>query len=115
MNAIFEDLNVVGEVEGTLFELIAGAPSDTTFILRNVGSNTMNYRFQYWDGGAWQNAGADGSELFSTINADGVKTVKLTSNYQRIRLLGNASGGASLLFHIARHVNRAAGGQILLA
>lgn len=112
MNATIQDLQVVGEVESTLFESIQPSPVDTALILKNAGANPISYKIQSFDGSAWTTLGADGSDFQNTISAAGVKMVKISTANPRIRMLGSASGGSTLDFQMMRHLARASGGAI---
>lgn len=81
-------------------------------IIKNAGANTMNYRFQEFDGSAWVDLGASGSDLYNTLSADEVKALQVTSSFPQVRMVGNASGGAFLEFSVLRYFNRADGGAL---
>lgn len=83
-------------------------------ILKNSGVNTMNYRVQEYNGSAWVDLGASGSEYYTTLSANEVKSLKITSSYPQVQMVGNASGGAYLEFSVQRYVNRASGGSLPL-
>lgn len=81
--------------------------------LRNAGTaNTMNYRFQEFNGTTWVDIGASGSDTNNTLTAGQVRVLKLTSTTPQVRLLGNASGGTTLDFSVMRFFARADGGAI---
>lgn len=81
-------------------------------IIKNTGVNTLNYRFQEYNGSAWVELGASGSDYYNTLAEDEVKTFKVSSNYPQVRMVGNASGGAALDFDVMRYVERASGGPV---
>lgn len=107
------DNQLVGEVEAQIFELVQQSVIDAHVFLTNQGTNTINFRFQTLaPDGTWANMGAQGSVFYETLMAGQTKSIVLASSGVRIKMLGNASGGSSLLFAINRHHNRAAGAAI---
>lgn len=108
------DSQTVSETESTLFTLIQAPPVSALLILKNSGVNTMNYRFQSWSGSAWVDMGASGSDLYTTLSANEVKTLLLSSSAAKVQLVGNASGGAFLEFTVSRYFDRQSGGPIPL-
>lgn len=106
------DTQVVGETVSTLFSVIQQGPVAMLVIIKNTGVNTMNYRFQEYNGSAWVDLGASGSDYYNTLAEDEVKSFKVSSNYPQVRCVGNASGGASLDFDVLRYVERASGGAL---
>lgn len=112
MNIFVDDNQVVGELESVLLELLQQGPVNSLFILQNQGQNTINYRFQEFNGTTWVDIGSPGAITNTTLVAAEVKSLKLTSSYPQVRLVGNASGGAILQFSITRFFNRANGGTI---
>lgn len=83
-------------------------------IIKNSGVNTMNYRFQEYNGSAWTDLGASGSDYYNTLSPNEVRGFKVSSTYPQVQMVGNASGGAFLEFSVDRYVNRASGGSIPL-
>lgn len=113
MHVLLADINTVGEAEATLLDLTQSG-GDLTFQLNNVGVNTMNYRFDASpDNVQWTALGLAGSLFYSTLMSGQSRTITLPAATQRVRLVGNASGGAILDFSITRFVNRPNGGTIL--
>lgn len=108
------DSQVVGETLETLFTIIQAAPIDSSVIIKNSGVNTMNYRFQEWDGTTWVDLGASGSDFYNTLMADETKLLEIESSSSKVKMIGNASGGAFLEFTITRYFNRESGGAIPL-
>jgi hypothetical protein len=106
------DSQVVGETVATLFTIIQGAPIDATIIMKNSGVNTMNYRFQEWNGATWVDLGSSGSDLYNTLSPNETKSVEVDSSNPKVQMIGNASGGAFLEFAITRYFNRDSGGAI---
>lgn len=106
------DTQVVGETSSTLFSTIQQGPVSMLVIIKNTGVNTMNYRFQEYNGSAWVDLGASGSDYYNTLAEDEVKSIKVSSSYPQVRCVGNASGGASLDFDVLRYVERASGGAL---
>ena len=106
------DGQVVGETVGTLFSVLQQGPVGMLLVIRNSGVNTMNYRFQEYNGSAWVDLGSSGSDFYNTLIAGEVRTFKVTSSYPQVQMVGNASGGAFLDFSITRYTNRSAGGSV---
>jgi len=92
--------------------MIQQGPVDCAIVLKNSGVNTMNYRFQQYNGSAWVDMGASGSDLYNTLSVNEVKLIEVDSSYPQVQMVGNASGGAFLEFAITRYVNRASGGSV---
>ena len=106
------DSQIVGETQSTLFSILQSGPVNALVVIKNSGVNTMNYRFQEYNGSAWVDLGASGSDFYNTLSVNEVKTLKLTSAYPQVQMVGNASGGAFLDFSVTRYFNRASGGAI---
>jgi hypothetical protein len=112
MTITVTDQQIVGETSSTLFSFIQQGPVAALVILKNDGVNTMNYRVQQYTGTAWEDMGASGTDYYNTLALNEVKSFKITSSYPQVRVVGNASGGASLSFDVMRHVERPSGGSI---
>ena len=112
MNIHVTDTQVVGETSSTLWSTIQQGPVAMLVIIKNSGVNTMNYRFQEYNGSAWVDLGASGTDYYNTLTEDEVKSFKVSSSYPQVRMVGNASGGASLDFDVTRYVERASGGAL---
>ena len=112
MTIFCDDTQIVGETLSTLFSVIQQGPVSLLLILKNTGVNTLNYRIQNFNGNAWVDLGASGSDYYNTLAEDEVKSFKVTSSYPQVRVVGNASGGSSLDFSITRYVERASGGAV---
>lgn len=106
------DSQVVSEVVSTLWSTIQQGPVNAMVIIKNSGVNTMNYRFQEFNGTAWVDLGTAGSDFYNTLSVNEVKLIKLVSSYPQVQMVGNASGGAFLEFAVSRYSNRASGGPI---
>lgn len=105
---------VVGETLATLFTIVQSAPVDTAIVLKNSGVNTMNYRFQSWNGSTWVDMGASGSDFYNTLQPQETKLIEVESSNPKVQMIGNASGGAFLEFACTRYFNRESGGPIPL-
>ena len=112
MNTFVTDLQAVAETEAVLFEMIQQGPVDANLTIKNDGTNTMNYRVQEHNGIAWSDLGASGSLYYNTLMSGQVRNLQVVSAYPRVRMVGNASGGAILNFSVVRYVNRTSGGTI---
>jgi hypothetical protein len=112
MTITVSDTQVVGETLSTLWSTIQQGPIAFLVIIKNTGVNTMNYRFQEYNGTTWVDLGASGSDYYNTLAEDEVKSFKVSSSYPSLRMVGNASGGASLDFSVMRYSERASGGAI---
>ncbi len=112
MNIYVTDGQVVGETLSTLFSIMQQGPVGMLVKIKNSGVNTLNYRFQEYNGTTWVDLGASGSDFYNTLQAGEVRSFKVTSNFPQVQMVGNASGGAFLDFSIDRYWNRAAGGAV---
>jgi len=112
MTILVSDTQVVGETVSTLFSVLQQGPVAMTLIIKNSGVNTINYRFQEWNGTTWADIGANGTDYYNTLIQNQVRSFKVESSYPQIRLVGNASGGAFLEFSVLRYADRASGGSI---
>jgi hypothetical protein len=113
MQTIVLDIQVVGDVESTLFTMTQQGLVDALITLVNLGTNTMNYRFQENINGTWTDISSIIDNNFNgTLSPAQSRTIKVTSGYSQVRVVGNASGGTSLWFTVDRFVLRASGGQI---
>jgi len=108
------DSQVVAEAQQTLFTIIQAAPIDASVIIQNVGVNTINYYFQEWVGGVWQDLGAIGTPLNNTLQPSQTVQVLVDSSNPKVQLVGNASGGALLVFTVTRFFDRDSGGPVPL-
>jgi len=106
------DSQVVGESVGTLWSTLQQGPVSAQVVIKNSGVNTMNYRFQEFNGTAWVDLGTSGSDFYNTLSVNEVKLIKLVSTYPSVQMVGNASGGAFLEFSVTRYTNRSSGGAI---
>jgi len=106
------DSQVVSEVQSTLLSMIQQGPVNAMVIIKNSGVNTMNYRWQEFNGTAWVDLGGSGSDYYNTLSVNEVKLIKLVSSYPQVQMVGNASGGAFLEFAVTRYSNRASGGPV---
>ena len=112
MVTLIQDFQVVGETDGQLFQMIQQGPVNAAVTLRNSGINTINYHYQELTGSGWTEMGLVGSDLYNTLMSGQVRTILVTSSYAQVRLMGNASGGATLNFSVLREVTRPDGGQL---
>jgi hypothetical protein len=107
------DGQVVGEVSSTLFTIgPQQGPTAAMLIIKNSGVNTLNYRLMEYNGTAWVDLGAQGTDYYNTLSPAEVRSFKVTSTYPQVQMVANASGGAFLDFSIDRYYNRPAGGAI---
>lgn len=106
------DTQVVGETESTLFSVLQQGSVEGLFRLRNSGTNTVNFRWQQYNGTTWVDMGSSGTELNSTLTSEQVKSFKILAGYPQVRLVGNASGGSLIEFSADRYFVRASGGSI---
>jgi len=72
------DGQVVGETLSTLFTAVQQGPVSFLITLKNAGLNTMNYRFQEFNGTAWVDMGTSGTDYYNTLSSNEVKSFKLT-------------------------------------
>ena len=113
MNVYVQDHQVVGESVGTLFTLVQASP-EALVTLQNTGTNTINYRFQEWDGSAWVDMDVEGTDLYNTLTANQKRLLKLSSTSNKVQLVGNASGSSTLDFTVTRLFDRSSGGALPL-
>ena len=106
------DSQVVGETLSVLFSTIQQGPTSAVGFIKNSGVNTMNYRFQEFNGTAWVDIDDPGTPLNNTLTANQVRAIEVVSNYPQVQMVGNASGGALLEFSLTRYANRASGGPL---
>ena len=106
------DSQIVGETQSTLFSTVQQGPINMLLVIKNSGVNTMNYRLQEFNGSAWVDLGASGSDYYTTLSVNEVKSMRVQSSYPQVQMVGNASGGAFLEFSVTRYCNRASGGMI---
>lgn len=106
------DAQLVSETVATLVSAIQQGPTNMQVVMKNSGVNTINYRWQEYNGTAWVDLGASGSDYYNTLSPNQVKLVTVVSNYPQVQLVGNASGGGYLEFSIQRYFNRQSGGPV---
>lgn len=106
------DGQTIGETLSTVFSAIQQGPINMAVVLKNSGVNTLNYDFQQYVNGAWQDIGASGSVFNTTLQPGQVAQIQVVSAYPQVQLIANASGGAFIDFAITRYANRPAGGAI---
>jgi hypothetical protein len=114
MITIITESNVVGEIDATVFSLIQSGPVLAAIVIKNVGSNIMNYRFQSFDGVNWNDMDQPGTLLNNTLAINQVVSQVVTAAVSQVRLVGNASGGTILDFDVTRYFARADGGALPL-
>ena len=112
MIVVVKESQVVGEIDSTLFSLIQQGPVNCAVIIKNVGSNIMNYHFQSFSGSVWTDMDVPGTVLNNTLGINEVKSIVLSSAQSSVRLLGNASGGTTLDFDVTRRAVRPDGGAL---
>lgn len=108
------DSQTVSETQSTLFTIIQASPIDAAVLIKNSGVNTINYTFQEWNGNAWVDLGAAGTDLNTTLSPNQAKLVVVDSSNPKVQLIGNASGGSLLEFTATRYFDRSSGGPIPL-
>jgi hypothetical protein len=108
------DIQTVYGVDGVLFSMVQQGPVGALVTMTNSGTNTMNYHFQEFNGNAWNDLGALGTDLNNTLSGFQTKQVSVTSAFPQVRLSGYATGQTVLSFSVDRYVDRANGGSIPL-
>jgi len=106
------DSQLVGETNSVLWSVIQQGPVSMAVVIKNSGINTINYRFQEFDGNVWTDMGASGTDYYNTLMSGEVKLFKVYSGRPQVRMVGNASGGALLEFSITRYAVRPSGGAL---
>lgn len=114
MNTLVDDVQVVTDTDLTLFSTIQQGATNMLVILQNLGTNTITYVFQEFDGTSWNNVGALGSPTYGALIPSQVVPLQLVSSFAQVRLKGFASGGSTLGFSISRYLNRSSGGPAML-
>ncbi len=112
MNVILSDSNPVTSDDAVLFSMLQQAPVAALATLTNKGSNIIAYRFQQLAAGTWSNLDTLPSPLNNTLSPGQTMAVAVVSSYPQVRLMGSATGGATLAFGLSRLVNRPSGGVI---
>jgi hypothetical protein len=92
--------------------MIQQGPVDALFVMTNDGTNTINYVFQEWNGTSWDNLGQPGDPTYTTLSPGQVLAFVVSSNYPKVQLLANASGGSIIDFSASRFYVRTAGGAL---
>jgi len=114
MNTLVDDIQEITDTDSTLFSTVQQGTTNMLVVLQNLGTNTITYVFQEFDGAAWNNVGTLGSPTYGTLIPGQIVPLQLVSNYAQIRLRGFASGGSTLGFSILRHLIRSSGGPAML-
>ena len=109
MRTFITDTQAVTGTSATLFDFLQQGPQSSMVTIHNTGSITMNYSFQEQDAGTWTTVGSA-----STLTADQKKRVKVESEFPRVRMIGDASGGTVLAFSVTRTYVRPSGGSVPL-
>jgi hypothetical protein len=112
MQVFVSDTQVVGETEGTLFEILQQGTTSALVILENTGDNIIGYNFESLVGSTWTDLDESGTDLYNTLTVGEVKAIKVESDDSRVRMRGNASGGSELTFSILRNHTRSSGAAI---
>jgi hypothetical protein len=104
------DLQTIGETEAKAFGATQQGRTNAFFTLKNVGVNTISFRFQQYVSAAWADVGASGTVYNTTLAADAETSISLVDLAPQTRLLAYASGGSVLSFAATRYFNWTAGG-----
>lgn len=114
MQTFLSDNQDVGETSLVLLSMLQSGPTRALMTLQNMGVNTMNYVFQQLSSGTWSDMDVLGTDLHNTLSPAQVKDFALESDFPQVRMVGNASGGTTLNFSVARWYDRPSGGQLPL-
>ncbi len=114
MQTFVSDLQDIGETTLPLFSMLQSGPTRALVTLANRGANTANYVFQQLSSGTWTDMDTLGTDLNNTLSPAQVKSFAVNSAYPQVRMVGNASGGTTLDFSVARWYDRPSGGQLPL-
>jgi hypothetical protein len=109
------DRQTVSELEGTLFELQQDGAVQGFVMLKNIGVNDIDYRFQAMVSGSWSDLGQSGTDVYNTLVAGDSIAVLLTTTLtgsSRVRVRGAADAGSTLQFSVSRYFIRGDGGNI---
>lgn len=107
-----QDSQTVGETVATLFTLVGLSSLGVQMLIKNSGVNTMNYRFQEWNGTTWVDLGPSGSDFYNTLSPNQSKPLTIVSSATKVQMVGNASGGAFLEFTDQQYFDRDSGGAL---
>ena len=69
MYTYIDDTNVVASLDGTMFTMPQLGPVGASVMLQNVGTNTLTYHFQQFDGANWDEMSTIGNPLYNTLIA----------------------------------------------
>lgn len=113
MQIVVADIQIVGSTESTMFEFLNQGSTDAMLFLSNLGSNTLTYRFQQNISGTWTDlvVNPDGI-LYGTLVPAETRSIQLVVANPDVRLVANASGGATLWFQVSRFAIRGDGGKL---
>jgi hypothetical protein len=114
VNTFVDDIQIVTDVELVLFSTVQQGAVNALVNLQNMGTNTITYVFQEFDGISWNDMGSVGTPTNGTLIANQVLSFQLLSSYAQVRMQGYASGGSTLGFAFSRFFNRVSGGPIPL-
>ena len=114
MNTLVDDVQTVTDTNLTLFSTIQQGATNMLVTLKNLGTNTITYVFQEFDGASWNNIGTIGSPTYGALIPGQVVLLQLVSSYAQVRVQGYASGGSALGFALSRYLNRSSGGPAML-
>lgn len=114
MQIFISDDQAIGETDAQAFLMLQQGPVSAAMTLKNLGANTINYHFQQQISGTWSDITTLGTDMNNTLVAAQVRTIMVTSAYPQVRLMANASGGATLNFGLLRYSDRVSGGQLPL-
>jgi hypothetical protein len=109
-----DDTNTVLSTDSVMFTMPQQGVVSASVILQNVGTNTLTYHFQQFDGANWDEMTTIGNPLYNTLVAGQTTQVLVVSIYPQVRLMSSASGGSTIGFSVTRYFNRSSGGSVPL-
>lgn len=112
MYTVVSDTAPVTTQEAQVFQCVQQGSTLAQWILRNVGSATINYRVQENNGSVWADLGVLGTDYNNTLTALQTKLVPVTSSYSQVRLMAYAGAPSTLAFQLSRSFDRPSGGNV---
>ena len=124
MNVEVSDIQAVTSSETTLLSSQQPSSVNAMVMLENIGSSSLTYRFDQYNGTAWVPLGISGTPFNNILAVNGLGiyaiAVVVNGSYPQWRVngsgwTGSGPGGTSTLkFTIVSQLNRASGGSVVV-
>jgi hypothetical protein len=112
MHIFIQDTNPATSTQSEAWRTIQQSPINFFAILKNAGSNNIDYQFQESsDGQTWSNI-ASASGTLTPSGGSQVASYNITSSLAMVRLLVTSSAGSTIDFSVARYAVRTTGGPL---